>query len=438
MAIAYQATHPEYQEMEYDYELLDDVMQGEYRIKQKGTKYLPMPNPTDRSADNLARYEQYKARAIFSNITRRIARSMIGLGFLREPEVRLPPELAMMEKDATGTGLSLVQLAKELGLFVLVMGRGGIHVDYPSRRLGIDPSRYRPYLVFYKAKEIVNWLIRGYRLQFVTLKREIEIVDGYNVTLTPRWRILEMVGGNNDNISAGGRYVNRLYHGTSPNPENVVPVDFNRRPFDHILFHICGAFSNSWSVDDAPMYPVATNNLGLFRNSADAEEIAYIGGQPQIFVSGLDNRVVQDSSNKDVYVGSRRGMLLGPNGRATMLQANPNSAPRELGLDKIELIQQLSMQLAVGGTNIQTATEIVTESLIRNSVLTSALQNVSTTITDALRDACAFVGANPDSVEFKIDTSIDQRVEMTEAMVSDAIRQGGELTQNSNSMEESA
>ena len=424
MAVDFQATHPEYQEAEHDYQVLEDVMAGEYRVKLKGADYLPMPNSTDRSASNLARYEQYKQRAIFSNLTQRVARTLIGLGFLRDPEISLPPELEPLRYDATGTGLPLTQLGKLLGLNAIVYGRGGIHLDYPSRAAITDPNRLRPYLVFYKAKEIINWFERGYQLRFVTLRREIESTEGYVVSIAPRWRILEMVGGERADVSAGGYYVSKLYEGTSSRSINVIPVDFNNRRFDHILFYICGAFDNTWSVNGSPMRSVAANDLGIYRNSADAEEISYIAGQPQVFIRGLDNRQVQDNKDKEVLVGTRRGILLGPGGNATMLQANANSAPRELALDKINLIQQLGVQLAVGSTTIQTATEIVAESLIRNSVLTSALQNVSLCLTAALKDACYFVGADPDSAEFKIDTSVEITAEEATAAMSGAITMG--------------
>ena len=436
LATDFQATHPQFQEKEEEYEMLTDVMAGEYRVKLRRTKYLPMPNASDRSAGNLTRYQQYLTRAVFSNITQRMARTLIGFGFLREPKIELPPQLSVLEDDASGTGLPLVQLAKELALNVIVYGRAGLLVDFPSRTIA-DPNRLRPYVDLYYATEIINWLVRGRRLQFVTLRRPIPSVEGYNVSETNSWRILEMVGGNRRDFSAGGNYVSKLYNGDSERSTNVVPVDFSRNTFDHITFHICGAFDNSWNIDGAPLAPVASLNLAHYRNSADAEEIAFISGQPQTFIVGLENEVVREQKDKDLVIGSRSGIALGPEGNAIMLQANPNTAARQLMLDKEELMQKLGVQLVASTSTVQTATEVVTGTLISNSVLTTALQNVSLCITKALKDACLYVGANPDDASFEIDTSVELNEEMAANAVSQSVGRGGNVS-NSNSEGEAA
>lgn len=426
--------HPQYSENIADYALLDDVLAGEQRIKANNTKYLPMPDYAEGSGDQAevaaaeARYQQYKQRALFSNITRRMARTLIGLGFLREPTVELPEKLKMLEDNVNGSGLSLIQFAKELALQTISYGRAGVLVDYPSTaamrkmRSKRDRERIRPYLDYYMAKEIINWMDEGYRLQFVTLRREIEHLESYQVSMVATYRILEMVGGVNYNYSMGGVYQSKMYYATETDMTVTRPVDSNKMQFDHIPFYICGAFSNKWDVDRSPLYDVASLNLGHYRNSADAEEISFVGGQPMLFISGLDNPVVAETSQQAIRVGSRRGISLGPGGRPYMLQADPNSAPRELMKDKEELMEKLGVQLAVGSSQVQTATEVVTESLIRNSVLTSVLQNVSEVINSALRDACLYVGADPDSVNFEIDTSIEmEEAEGVAQTVSDSV-----------------
>jgi len=432
IGLDFTACHPSFQAVREQYQILEDVMAGEQAVKQKRTVYLPMPNPTDQSAGNLTRYDQYLTRAIFPNITRRMARTLVGLGFLREPKMELPKELEVLKDDCNGSGLSLIQLAKKMALETIVYGRCGVLVDYPSRRLAMskmfDQMRVRPYLDFYKASEITNWYEQGYRLQFVTLTRAVELLQSYVVRYEPCWRLLEMKGGNREDFSSGGRYISRINIMTD-GQTTMMPVDAMGKPFDHITFHICGAFDNAWEIrdNDAPLYPVATLNLGLYRNIADAEEIAFIAGQPQIFVRGLDNTQVRETEDQDVLVGARVGIALGPNGNAQLLQASPNNAPRELALDKVEMMQQLGVQLAVGSSNIMTATEVVTESLIRNSVLTSVLQNVGVSLTNALKDACMYVGANPESVMFEVDTSVELTEGQAQQAVSESITRGDSM-----------
>ena len=436
--VNYQAEHPDFVALRPEYQLLEDVMAGESRIKSCGSLYLPHPSANDTEGGGAARYESYLQRAIFSNITRRMARALVGMGFLRDPVIELPPELEALMDDINGSGLPIDQFAKELALQVLVYGRAGVLTDYPripsGARITMEQgrSRVRPYLDLYRANEIVNWMVSGYRLQFVMLRRKIDVVnESLSVWKEDRWRLLQMSGGTitSGGFAMGGQYAARLYGFSIDNDKQidttVVPTGADGAPFDHITFSVCGAFSNDWSLDEPPLYPVGTNNVGHYRDSADAAEISFIAGQPQVFIADLDNAQVQQSKDKTIYVGARTGMILGPQGRAFMLQADPNPLPRQLMLDKESLMERLGVQLAIGSSTggasaSQTATQVVQEGLVRNSALTSTLRNVSLTMTSALRDACLYVGANPDAVKFEINTSVD----VDEAMdtVSRAVR----------------
>ena len=70
--------HDDYSENYPLWELVDDVCEGEACVKEKGVAYLPKPNPTDMSPENAARYEQYKARAVFYNVTGRTLTGLTG------------------------------------------------------------------------------------------------------------------------------------------------------------------------------------------------------------------------------------------------------------------------------------------------------------------------------------------------------------------------
>ena len=428
----YDAQHPDYVELCSSYTVIDDAMRGEQHVKSLETKYLPQPRPSDKTSANELRYKQYKQRATFSNYTHRMVRTLIGIGFLRKPVYSLPPELqGGFEQDVTGSGLPIIQFAKELAMQVMLFGAAGVLVDHPPRnkeqmtRLEAANLRFRPYLDIYRALEITNWLVQGYRLKFVILRRPQELVSGYSVWTDQRWRILEMVGTlNSTNYAHGGRYAIKEY-GAGTKSRSVFPTDYNGEYFDHILFHRCGADNNDWSSDYPPMYNIATNNFDDYVQSAEAAEISYIAGQPQYFFSGLDNQEAKDKQGSNVIVGARQGVFLGPDGKAFMLQPNPNILPLQLKEEAQKTMEKLGVQLAVGTATMSkatTATEVVTESLMRNSVLTSVLENVTLTVTAALKDACLFVGADPEKVKFEIDTSVEMSVDETVNAVSSAVR----------------
>jgi hypothetical protein len=54
-------------------------------------RYLPQPNPHDKSLANTERYKQYIQRAVFYNVTKRTLEGLVGAVFLREPLALLPP-----------------------------------------------------------------------------------------------------------------------------------------------------------------------------------------------------------------------------------------------------------------------------------------------------------------------------------------------------------
>ena len=53
------------------YYLIRDAIAGEVAVKEARTKYLPMPDATDKSPENQARYRDYVMRAVYYNATRR-------------------------------------------------------------------------------------------------------------------------------------------------------------------------------------------------------------------------------------------------------------------------------------------------------------------------------------------------------------------------------
>jgi hypothetical protein len=63
------------------YTKIADCVEGDEQVKKRGKDYLPMPNPADTSAKNSARYEAYKSRAVFYNVTQRTLKVALGKYF---------------------------------------------------------------------------------------------------------------------------------------------------------------------------------------------------------------------------------------------------------------------------------------------------------------------------------------------------------------------
>ena len=419
--------HPSYAAVRSDYIKMSDVLTGERAIKKKTTTYLPaldaaMVQPIDHNdaaallkrQNDQTRYSRYLERAQFISFTARICHALAGLGFLRDPEVSVPNELRALgfEENCTGTGVSLIQFAKHLVYEVLAYGRAGIWVDQGVRTEDIvtvadeQEANLVPYFVSAKAQDIVNWYSSEKMVRLVVLKQQVETLDKFTVELADRWRVLRL-----DNSG----YVVEIYtDGTADDASKAegtfAPEKSNGERFNYIPFRVCNAGSNEFNaVDTPPLMPVGNLNIGHYRNSADVEWSSFLAGMPILAITGLNNPKLDAiiKAGGKVQTGSQSVLFLGEGGDAKMVQAAPNALPRELAIEKIQNMQMLGIELATNTGQVKTATQSLQESISRNSVLVSALKNVSECIADAMRDACQFTGDDPDSVVFELDTSFE-------------------------------
>ena len=80
--------HPAYNEFLPEWELIDDCVDGERKVKKKRQKYLPHPS-TDHLNDDPAseRYNAYLGRAAFLNATGRTLSGLLGIAFNKSPKI---------------------------------------------------------------------------------------------------------------------------------------------------------------------------------------------------------------------------------------------------------------------------------------------------------------------------------------------------------------
>ncbi|GAF91434.1 unnamed protein product, partial [marine sediment metagenome] len=81
-----------------------DVIEGSEAVKNAGARYLPVLNPTDISAENIARNQQYIFRAYWFGATSRTLEGMIGIAFNKEPQIEIPSSMDILLTDVDGAG----------------------------------------------------------------------------------------------------------------------------------------------------------------------------------------------------------------------------------------------------------------------------------------------------------------------------------------------
>ena len=98
--------HPEYLEFYPLWEKCEDFVEGEEAVKRAGETYLPRL-----SGQTANKYENYKQRAVFYAAAARTVAGLVGSIFRKAPVVSLPKQLEYLRTNATGTGMSLTEVA---------------------------------------------------------------------------------------------------------------------------------------------------------------------------------------------------------------------------------------------------------------------------------------------------------------------------------------
>lgn len=407
------------------YNQIIDCIEGEEQVKSKETIYLPQPNPTDESLENLARYDAYLKRAVFYNVVDRTLTGLVGQIFAKDAVIELPRGLDVVGENANGEGVTLTQLAKKTTAEVVALGRSGLWVDYPTTdgvttRSDLESGYIRPVILTYDAKSIINWRTkeRGAKqiLSLVVLQEDyITSDDGFETETKIQWRVLRL-GKSPENMVPGLIDDDDVYtveiwkdiDNKSGISEAYQPQDAAGKYLTEIPFTFVGSLNNDSDVDTAPMYDMSVMNIGHFRNSADYEESCFVTGQPTVFVSGLTEDWLTKVLGGKITFGARGGVALPLDAGAELLQAAPNSMPFEAMQHKERQMVSLGAKLVEQSTVQRTATEAGIESANENSVLATISKNVSNAYKFALEQCTLFTG-DSGNIVFELNSDFDSK-----------------------------
>lgn len=393
------------------WQLIEDCLGGSEVVKQKGVAYLPMPNASDKSTENTTRYENYKSRAVFYNVTRRTLDGMVGQVFSRDPICSIPEAMRIIKENCDGAGVTLDQQSKLALNNVMAYGRGGLLVDYPNVEKPatvqeLKEGLIRPTIVLYGPKDVINWRYRTVGavslLDLVVIKENaLASDDGFEVKSELRWRVLR--------LNSAGEYTVEIFKYDELKQEFVsqgtyTPKDGKGRAWREIPFKFIGVMNNDASPDQPPTYDLAVINIAHYRNSADYEDSCYMVGQPTPVFSGLTQQWVDQVLKGEIKLGSRAAVLLPVGGKAELLQVSENSMPFEAMAHKerqmvalgAKLITQQNVQRTLGEAQLEESTEA--------SILSTATKNVSIAYTQALKWAARFYGTEQEEIEYSLNT----------------------------------
>jgi len=388
-----------------DWQLINDCIAGQRTVKAAGTTYLPMPNADDTSRENVARYAQYKQRAVFYNVTRRTHKGLTALAFVDPPTIVLPTGLDSLRLDIDGGGVSLQQQMQATLGKVAALGRCGLLTDYPvvnapvSRASLVANLGLRPIMRTYDPQDIINWrtMSIGARTvpSLIVLAESCPVTtdDGFGIEYVQQWRVLRLV----DTPSGGLACSTTIYRDTDAGRQPVethVLLDSAGNPLQSIPFVAIGSENNDLAVDDPPMLDLANMNIAHYCDSADYQESVFICGQATPVLTGMTKDWWEGVMQKKLSIGSRAAVALPQGSDLKLVQAQTNGMVREAMQDKERQMVALGARLIQSREVQRTATEARIETASEMSVLSTCASNVAAAYVQALTWAGQFVGVS--------------------------------------------
>ncbi len=421
---------PEFLELLPRWQLIRDCVAGSAQVKKRGDQYLPRPNPTDTSPENLARYEQYRHRAVFYGVTGRTLNGLVGQVMAEDPHLVLPAIIDTMEDDIDGGGVSFAQQAGHALSLVTAHGRAGLLVDYPKQageattKAELDKGQVRPTIVLVEPWDVINWRVlpvggKNVLALVVISEQYVTDDDGFEEQWDDQWRVLRLDEQGEVVIEEWVRDPNNAREFIlKPNKETgsvaqYFPTDSAGKPLRAVPFKFIGSNNNDPTPDLPPLYDLATLNIAHFCNSADHEESCYIVGQPTPVFTGLTEGWVKEMLKGVVQLGARGAVLLPEGGDAKLLQADPNTMPKEAMEAKEKQMVALGAKLVQEQQVQRTATEVTSDRAAETSVLGNIANNVSEAYECAFALALTFVdvsqapkdGQDSEAVEVELNTN---------------------------------
>lgn len=384
------------------WEKVEDCVSGQETIKAKHTKYLPMPNASDKSDQNRERYNAYLERALFYNVTGYTLAGLLGQIFKSDPVVEMPAQMEVLKNDADGAGVGLNQQTQAALEKVLKFARAGLLVDYPKTAAPTtvadqQAAKIRPRLILWDPKDVINWrtvTVGGQVLLSLVVIAEKYVVsdDGFKEETETQFRVLKLEGGIYK-VEIWQRDADKTNAFTVV--DSFFPTQANGTPWAFIPFTFIGDKSNDPTPSKStPLYDLAEINISHYRNSADHEESCFMAGQPTPWVSGVTKDWVATVWKGKLMLGSRAVIPLPEKGAAGLLQAEANTMVSEAMKEKQDMMKALGAKLITPGETTQTATEANINNTSQTCILAQCANNVSEAYTKALEWAGMFWGSS--------------------------------------------
>lgn len=381
--------------------MIRDACEGERRIKELGTYYLPMLEGME-ARD----YDAFKSRATYYNFTQRTVSSMTGSVFRRQPVITGLPEnmlnrLKYIGKDRQDFETFASGATEE----IVKLSRYGVLLDLPMT-VTTEPQ---PYFCGYTAENILDWdegedAEGRYQCTLVVLRETntgyTPATEGSARKLFVRYRRLVLEDGPTVGSKVYVQYVHSRDNAdadmtSADKIERIVPL-MNGQPLSYIPFQLIGAHQSTFCVEKPPVDDIATLNLSHYRSYAYLEHGRFFAGFPIYYAEEP-----QGGGQTDYRIGASNVWIIPTGGKAGILELNGQ------GLKFLEnALAQKEMQAVsigsklLGGQNMPAkgADQLILEERNEQSVLLKITRQLDKGFTILLKWWASWAGMSDDEV----------------------------------------
>lgn len=431
--MAIDARHPAYADRVEDWDQLDDVYQGERRVKEQGTRYLPATSGM--VADGMGvtqpgflQYDAYRKRAVFPTAYRDAVEAMVGIMHSKPPKIELPARLEGMRYNATRTGESLESLLRRVNEHQLKDGRLGLLLDVPTGR---GPAEALPYISLYGAKAIINWDTAvtdesGEGTTMVVLDETGPVrKPDLSWETQARFRFLTSTSLTPVSPDAQGRLPQPVFRfqvcrkEEMPSDALLVTPQIAGRTLDKVPFVFINHADLNPEPDLPPLLGLSNTVLAIYRGEADYRQTLFMQGQATLVVTGDEEAantasgtpVVENATPKHYRVGAGASISLPKGGTAEFIGAPADglSEMREALQNDRRSASEQGISLTDSGGDPGGSSQQSGEALrVRVAARTASLTQVAKTGAEALEYllelAAEWVGASAEEVIVEANT----------------------------------
>lgn len=271
------------------------------------------------SGQTKAQYVAYKNRAVFYATMARTVSALVGAIDRKPPTIERSELIHGFTKDVTGTGIDSREFFKDVQAEVLISGRAIVCVDRKNS------ENNRPYLVFYKSEDCINWFSEDYtdfdkKLTRMVFRESYYAQDKDNIYKTvQKDQYREFVLGEDGGVTVNlWRNEGKELTISNENGYEVYESYSLTNRGNPLGFIPCVPVVADGSLLDVPKPPLldlVDVNLAHFRNSADYEHGMHWTALPTPVLTGLN------SKESKISIGSGSAIILpDPQSKAMFLE----------------------------------------------------------------------------------------------------------------------